>query len=97
MTYEQLIEIGKKYNGNFNDDQRKVLSGELAKLKMEKEKPRIVEKKPTLGSKEEMEVKKAKKDQNIAVTNANKSLIDHRSWVVSTDKTDSAKARKSND
>lgn len=91
-----MLEIGKRSGANFNDDQRKVLSGELAKLKMKEEGQRKTSK-PVVGSKEEAELKKIKRAMDTAVTNANKSLIDHRSWVPSTDRTDLAKTKKLSD
>lgn len=43
LSYAQLREIGIKYGSKFNDEQRKVLSGELSKLKTLDIKPKPLE------------------------------------------------------
>lgn len=81
LTYEQLIEIGKKHGATFNDDQRKVLSGELAKLKIQKGKSKIpLNERPEDKAKRLAEEKKQKEIDKMT-KNINIAYFDKKNWT----------------
>lgn len=99
LTYEQLIEIGKKYNGNFNDDQKKVLSGELTKLKLKKEKPvQTIQNKPPLN--ESPEAKRVREDRehklklcSASAKNTTSAFLASKNWEFASGNTLKAKIK----
>lgn len=85
LTYAQLLEIGKRSGANFTDDQRKVLSGELAKLKMKEEKPVVKSTKPPLNETREDREKrlaqeKLEKTKWELLAHLNKNFFKSDSW-----------------
>ncbi len=100
LTYEQLLEIWKTNLTNFTDEQRKVLSGELAKLKMAKDKTvvKTTSQPPINESKEDKEKRlqeeKLEKLQSASVKSLSSVFLDPKKWWILPGKTDKVKIKK---